>query len=243
MPTDVRCLVELDETSALARVTGVLDRAGVGAVRDTLLARLWERPGPVIADLSGLRVPDPEVRSVFDELHRVAGDWPAAGLLVVDPVGRWPGAAVSVCASLGEAQAALVAAPLAAVLSTELPPAVEAAREARALVTDASLRWGVPELAEAACIAITEMVNNVVAHARTPMTVRVAPRDHCLQLAVRDRSPRQPAFAGVAPVNSAGGRGLLLIDTVARRWGTTPLPDGKVVWCVLHTDDETAGQH
>ncbi|MCI4062516.1 ATP-binding protein [Micromonospora sp. R77] len=237
MPTDVRCLVELDDASALATVTGVLDPVGVGSVRDALLTRLWERPGPVIADLSGLRVPDPTDRSVFDEVHRVAGDWPAAGLLVVDPAGGWPGASTPVCASLDEARAA-VATPPAAMLGGELLPAVEAAREARALVTDACLRWGMPELAESACIAVTEMVNNVVAHARTPMTVRVAPGDHCLHLAVRDHSRRHPAFAGVAPVNSAGGRGLLLIDTVARRWGSTPLPDGKVVWCVLHTEDE-----
>lgn len=82
------------------------------------------------------------------------------------------------------------------------------------------------------------MVNNVVAHARTPMTVRVAPRDSFLHLAVRDHSPRPPAYAGLAPLDSAGGRGLLLIDTIARRWGSTPLPDGKVVWCVLHPEDE-----
>lgn len=116
----------------------------------------------------------------------------------------------------------------------------ESARQARALVTDGCGRWGLPELAEPACIAVTEMVNNVVAHAATPMTLRLAPRGGALHVAVRDHSAGRPAFAGSAPVDSVGGRGLLLIDTVARRWGSTALPDGKVVWCVLYAEDEAA---
>ncbi|MFG2058277.1 ATP-binding protein [Micromonospora sp. NPDC048930] len=246
MPTDVRCLVEADESSAIVRLTGVLDPAGTAPVRDALLARLWQRPGPVIVDLSGVRIVGPRARAVLDEVHRTVADWPAAGLLVLDP--PVPGApdpaldpdGAPVYPSLDEAQAALVDAPLAAVLNADLPAVVAAAREARALLTDGCGRWGVPDLAEPACIAVTEMVNNVVAHAGTPMTVRVAPRDGALHLAVRDHSARRPAYAGPAPLNSAGGRGLLLIDTVARRWGSTPLPDGKVVWCVLHAEDEAA---
>lgn len=240
MPTDVRCLVETDETSAVVRLTGVLDLAGVSAVRGALLARLWSRPGPVIADLSRLRVVEPAARAVFDDVRREVADWPASGLLVLDPVGAGEGGVPPVCTTLDEAQAALADAPMAAVLSADLAPTVSAAREARALVTDGCTRWGVPDLAEPACIAVTEMVNNVVAHARTPMTVRLAPRDSSLHLAVRDHSSRQPAFAGLAPLTSTGGRGLLLIDTVARRWGSTPVPDGKVVWCVLYADDEAA---
>lgn len=237
MPTDVRCLVETDESSAVVRLTGVLDLAGLDAVRGALLARLWQRPGPAIVDLSRVRIADPAARGVLDEVRRVAADWPAAGLLVCDPAGQ-PDGSAPVHRSLDAAQAALREAPLAAVLAADLPPVVAAAREARALVSEGCARWGVPELAEPASIAVTEMVNNVVAHAGTPMTVRVAPRDSALHLAVRDHSGRRPAYAGLAPVTSTGGRGLLLIDTVARRWGSTPLPDGKVVWCVLHAEDE-----
>lgn len=181
-PTDVRCLVDADESSAIVRLTGVLDPAGTDAVRDALLARLWQRPGPVIVDLS--RVVGPHARAVVDQVHRAVADWPAAGILVLDPatgegtLGAGPGAA-PVYPSLGEARAALVDAPLA------------------------------------------------------------APRGgSALHLAVRDHSGRRPAYAGLAPVNSAGGRGLLLVDAVARRWDSTSLPDSKVVWCVLHVEDE-----
>ncbi|MFI7213864.1 ATP-binding protein [Micromonospora maritima] len=224
MPTDARCLVETDDSSATVRLTGVLDRAGVEAVEGTLLGRCWARPGPVLVDLSGLRIPDPRAREALDEIRRAVADWPAADLLFVSgdrPVPRPADAPPEL-------------------LDVELPPVVEAAREARALVTERCIRWGLPELAEPACIAVTEMVGNVVAHAATPMTLRLAPRGSALHVAVRDHAAGRPTYAGPAPVDSVGGRGLLLIDVVARRWGSTPLPDGKVVWCVLHAEDEAA---
>lgn len=220
MPTDARCLVEADDFSPTVRLTGVLDRSEVEAVRDALLARLWQRPGLLLVDLSGVRIPDPLARDALDEVCRAVADWPATELLL-DPGGPPPAAPPEP-------------------IDAELTPVVEAAREARVLVTGVCVRWGLPELIEPACIAVTEMVNNVVAHAVTPMTLRLAPRGGALHVAVRDRSTGRPAYGGPAPVDSVGGRGLLLIDTVARRWGSTALPDGKVVWCVLHAEDEMA---
>ena len=220
MPTDARCLVETDDSSPTVRLTGVLDRSEVEAVRDALLARLWRHPGVLLVDLSGVRIPDPVARDALDEVCRAVDDWPAARLLL-DPDGPPPDASPEP-------------------LDAELPPVVEAAREARVLVTGGCARWGLPELTDPACIAVTEMVNNVVAHAVTPMTLRLAPRGGALHLAVRDHSTGRPAYGGPAPVDSVGGRGLLLIDTVARRWGSTALPDGKVVWCVLYAEDEAA---
>ncbi|GAB4103176.1 STAS domain-containing protein [Micromonospora taraxaci] len=283
------CRVEADESSAVVRLTGVLDAAGAEAVRLALLTRLADRPGPVVADVTGLRVVDPTGRGVFAEVRREVADWPAADLLLCDPavdrpdhtdaalpaepttvagepavtgmvagepavtgmVAGEPAVPTTVAGSatvagvpawptVDGALAAVAATPLAAVLTADLAPAVGAARQARELVTAGCRRWGVPTLIDPACIAITEMVNNVVAHARTPMTVRLAPRDSSLHLAVRDHSSHLPTFAGLSPPDRAGGRGLLLIDTVARRWGSSPVGDGKVVWCVLHPEDEVA---
>ncbi|MGC4837291.1 ATP-binding protein [Micromonospora vinacea] len=238
------CLVEIDESSAVVRLTGVLDAAGAETVRGALLARLVDRPGPVVADVTGLRVVDSAGRGVFADVRREVADWPAADLLLCDPAVDGPAhpdaalANVPAWPTLDEALAAVAATPLAAVLTAELAPAVGAARLARELVTTGCERWGMPTLTDPACIAVTELVNNVVAHAQTPMTVRLAPQDSTLHLAVRDHSPRRPTFAGISPPNRVGGRGLLLIDTVTRRWGSSAVPDGKVVWCVLHPDDE-----
>ena len=93
------------------------------------------------------------------------------------------------------------------------------------------------DLAGAACIVITEMVNNVVAHAHTPMVVLLARRDGALSVAVRDESAIVPKFTGPVAPTSYGGRGLLLIDSVADSWGTLPLDGGKVVWALLDSPD------
>jgi hypothetical protein len=220
---------------ALVRLTGVLDRTGVRTVRDALLVRLGDHAGPVVVDLSRLRITDPAVRAVFTEVRRAVADWPGADLLVCDPAGGWTVDGAPVWSSPALALAGLAS---GGALAVDLAPTVGAARQARELVTAGCARWDLADLVEPGALAVTEMVNNVVAHARTPMTVRLAPGHRVLRLGVRDHSPRSPHFTGPAPVSSTGGRGLLLIDTVARRWGCTPLRDGKLVWAVLHAEDE-----
>jgi hypothetical protein len=81
---------------------------------------------------------------------------------------------------------------------------------------------------------VTEMVNNVVAHARTEMTILLGLHGTSLSVAVRDRSSVIPQFTGSpVPVTSYGGRGLLLINSMARRWGSLSLPVGKVMWATI----------
>ena len=46
---------------------------------------------------------------------------------------------------------------------------VGAARQARELVTEACARWELTDLVGPACTIVTELVNNVVVHAQTPM--------------------------------------------------------------------------
>lgn len=238
MTTDVHCLVTTDERYALVRATGALDDVGARVLSETLLTRLADQPGPVVVEISGLRVVEPAARSVFADVCTATADWPVAGLFLCaeDPqaAARWAGNGVAVWQTPAEA---LTGAGAVVPINVPLEPAVGAARQARASVTDGCTRWGVPELAGPGCIAVTEMVNNVVAHARTAMTLRLAVLDGVLRLAVRDFSTRRTAYAGLVPPTSAGGRGLLLIDAVARRWGDTPVSDGKVVWAVLYAED------
>jgi hypothetical protein len=55
---------------------------------------------------------------------------------------------------------------------------------------------------------------------------------------VRDHSAGLPELGGAVSTTAYGGRGLLLVQSVAERWGTTALPDGKLVWAVVPPDAE-----
>jgi anti-anti-sigma regulatory factor len=128
-------------------------------------------------------------------------------------------------------------------LSLDLEPAVGAARRSRQMINEACAGWDRPDLAGPACIVVTEMVNNVVAHSRTPMIVLLAVHEDGMSVAVRDRSQAVPTFTGAPAPTSYGGRGMLLIDSVARRWGSLVLTNGKIVWAHLagETDAQPAG--
>jgi hypothetical protein len=88
---------------------------------------------------------------------------------------------------------------------------------------------------------LTELVNNVVVHARTPMTVLLARHGETMSVAVRDHSTTVPRYIGMPAPTASGGRGLLLIDSVSSRWGNLRLGDGKVVWALLQSDHGPAG--
>ncbi|MBT2395297.1 ATP-binding protein [Streptomyces sp. ISL-100] len=106
------------------------------------------------------------------------------------------------------------------------------ARHMRRIVRTFLARWDMAELADAAELALTELVANVVRH---------VPGRHCnllilrrpggLRVEVTDGCPR-PAHTrgGGGDELAEGGRGLLLVDAVTDRWGTVPLPGGKTVW-------------
>jgi anti-anti-sigma regulatory factor len=241
MPTEVRHLVESGQSYPVVRLIGVLEAGTTQHVRAALLDALARQPEALIIDVCDLAVPDRTAVSVLSDVARETTDWPDAHLVLCAPEGDkvWQQLGFPVWPSPAEALKALGPADPSHQLSLDLQPVIGAARRSRELVTEACTRWKLPELTGPASIVVTEMVNNVVAHARTPMTVLLALRDGNLTVAVRDRSTTVPRFHGPVEPTSYGGRGLLLIDSVARRWGNLVLDDGKVVWAILHSEDET----
>lgn len=234
MPSDIAYLVGTGETYPVFRLTGALDAASVPGVRSALLDVLAQQPEAVVVDVAGLTAND----SAFDILRDVAretADWPGAHLVlcVPGPADGWHGTGLPVWPDQAGAFAALGTPDTGMRLQLDLDPVIGAARRSRELVTEACGRWECPELAGPACIVLTEMVNNVVAHARTPMTVLLARRGEAMSVAVRDYSTTVPRFTGPVAPTSYGGRGLLLIDSVSTRWGNLLLGDGKVVWALL----------
>ncbi|GLY03481.1 hypothetical protein Acsp01_38600 [Actinoplanes sp. NBRC 101535] len=234
MPSEVRHLVDRGQTHPLVRLTGVLDGDTAGPIRSTLFGVLATQPQAVVVDVTGLRVSHADALAVLRDVLADTRDWPGAQLaLCAADAAPWQTAGWPVWPDPEHAFAALGTPDTEHRLTAELEPAIGAARACREIITDACGRWDQPELIGNACIVVTEMVNNGVAHARTAMTLLLALDGDRMSVAVRDHSTATPRFTGPVPVTSYGGRGLLLIDAVATRWGHLPLDDGKVVWALI----------
>jgi hypothetical protein len=243
MSSEVRHRVATDQAYPLVRLTGMLDRETAPEMRSALLDVLAGQPEAVVVDVADLRLAQPADAGALRDLREETADWPAARLALADPhdPDRWRATGWPVWPGAGEAFSALGEPEHDNRLALSLEPVVGAARQSRETIVAACDRWDRSELAGPACIVATELVNNVVAHARTPMVVLLASRSAGLAVAVRDESPRTPSFTGAPPPTAYGGRGMLLINSVASRWGSLPLPHGKVVWSLLGSKDDNGG--
>jgi anti-anti-sigma regulatory factor len=234
MPSEVRHLVEGGLAYPVVRFSGALDTGSAATVREALFTVLAGQPQAVVVDVAALTVDDPAATAVLTGITRDTADWPAAHLALCAPDdSAWPATGLPCWPTVPAAVAGLGRPAPELYRHLDLTPELGAARVARRLVTEACADWDLTDLAGPGCIVLTEMVNNVVAHARTPMTVLLARRAAVLSVAVRDQSPTVPRFAGPVAPTAYGGRGLLLIDSVAERWGSMEADGGKVVWALL----------
>jgi hypothetical protein len=241
MPTAVQCLIDDHQAYAIARVVGVLDVNGATAVRTALIKCLAEQPEAVLVDLSEMRLGNPSALSIFLAVARQAERWPAVPMMLCAPQTeaaellrlRLIDSRMPVLPSLADAVRSLRLGPAVPSVSEDLLPVVGAGRRAREIATEVCFQWELPGLVGPACTVVTELVNNVVAHAHTMMNLRLSLRERCLHIAVRDGSPDEPVLRREVSLTSLTGRGQALVDAVCPRWGSLPTEDGKVVWAVL----------
>ncbi|MCQ0024978.1 ATP-binding protein [Streptomyces somaliensis DSM 40738] len=117
------------------------------------------------------------------------------------------------------------------------------ARLARLLATGQLRTWDVsPATTERAEQIVAELAANAALHGRVRgrdfrLALRLDTATGTLRIAVSDaRGDRLPVLV-TAPLpeeNAESGRGLLLVDALADRWGTEPYPPaGKTVWAEL----------
>ncbi|MFJ1972120.1 SpoIIE family protein phosphatase [Streptomyces sp. NPDC087903] len=109
-----------------------------------------------------------------------------------------------------------------------LEPEDAAPGQARRLVRRALSRWGLEELSDSVELLVSEVVTNAVRYASRPVTLRLL-RTDVLRCEVGDDVPQLPRLRQ-ARATDEGGRGLYLVNKLARRWGATRLSTGKVVW-------------
>ncbi|MEU9555831.1 ATP-binding SpoIIE family protein phosphatase [Streptomyces fumanus] len=113
-----------------------------------------------------------------------------------------------------------------------LDPEDAAPGKARRLARHALARWGLEELTDSVELLVSEVVTNAVRYASRPVTLRLL-RTDVLRCEVGDDVPQLPRLRQ-ARATDEGGRGLYLVNRLARRWGATRLSTGKVVWFELN---------
>ncbi|MEU0075068.1 ATP-binding protein [Streptomyces sp. NPDC006332] len=102
----------------------------------------------------------------------------------------------------------------------------------RRLLRDVLGIWHLDDLADHATLIVTELIANAARH--TPCNeIRLLverPSATRLRVGVLDRAPACLPTLGEADIDDESGRGLLLIDAVADRWGYDLHGSGRRPW-------------
>ncbi|TXS66390.1 PAS domain S-box protein [Streptomyces sp. me109] len=112
--------------------------------------------------------------------------------------------------------------------SWPLPEDPRAAGQARRHVREQLTSWGLDGLTPTTELLASELVGNVVRHAKGPLRLRLL-RSAGLICEVFDGSLTMPRIRRAADTDE-GGRGLQLITALSQRWGTRYTPTGKCIW-------------
>jgi anti-sigma regulatory factor (Ser/Thr protein kinase) len=110
-----------------------------------------------------------------------------------------------------------------------LPAVPSSAAEGRRFAVEVLTRWDIQEFEERVSLLVSELVTNAVVHAGTDIELCLRRNAAGLLVTVRDESGALPVRRRY-PVESATGRGLTLLQSLADSWGTELTEHGKVVW-------------
>ncbi|GAB6984094.1 ATP-binding protein [Nocardioides pyridinolyticus] len=114
----------------------------------------------------------------------------------------------------------------------------EARQLVRAVLADARVST---EATETALLLVSELVTNAVLHADGRPVLDVAVEPELLRISVSDTGRGMPEVQTDNPLLSDRGRGMLLVDSLASRWGSERTgARGKRVWFELEPSSGSA---
>lgn len=231
----------------VVRPVGELTPETYERLRDGLLEFATEEPAAIVVDLASMRTTTAASLTVFPTVHDRMNNWPGVPLVLAaaqqplrtmldfSAVPRF----VPTYRTVSEALKGLNAAPRRCRRQVQLPCDPASARLARRLVERTCHEWGIPGMAAEAVVVASELIENMVYHARSDGWLRLDLRGSMLTIAVADADPRPPRLRAPG-LPTAGGRGLVLVNKLSRTWGTSSqLSGGKVVWAILTVASRT----
>jgi DNA-binding NarL/FixJ family response regulator len=105
-------------------------------------------------------------------------------------------------------------------------------RLARQLARTTLSGWCDDDVLSSLELLISELVANGVEHADSAVDVRIAVGTTSVRVEVSDQSASMPVLRSPA-LDSPNGRGMLIVDNAAARWGVLARRTGKCVWFEL----------
>lgn len=125
----------------------------------------------------------------------------------------------------------------------DLPQSVHSPSRARAFVRAVLVEWRCFDAEEVTVLLTSEVVTNAVVHAATNVRIEVSLDEgrEIVHVEVRDGSD-EVVVLDDPPAESQRGRGLVLVDVLASRWGSRAVEGGKVVWFDVAVDHDGAAR-
>ncbi|UQA92094.1 ATP-binding protein [Streptomyces halobius] len=117
-------------------------------------------------------------------------------------------------------------------VGTILPPVASSVRQARALTRSELASRGLTDHEGTAELLVSELVTNALRYAACAVRLSLSFRGDTLHCEVEDTS-LGPSVVRGAREEDESGRGLLLVQELARAWGRRDSRVGKVVWFEL----------
>ncbi|MFI8769426.1 ATP-binding protein [Streptomyces sp. NPDC053792] len=113
--------------------------------------------------------------------------------------------------------------------------------QARHDVARALTSWGLEQLVDTAKLLVSELVTNAVVHTNSRVISVTVSRTGgtTVRIVVMDTDRTEITPAASLGDDEVSGRGLLLVEDLAVRWGIERVVTGKRVWCVLDAQQVT----
>jgi anti-sigma regulatory factor (Ser/Thr protein kinase) len=118
----------------------------------------------------------------------------------------------------------------------QMPHRVDSVPAARAFLTKLLHGWEVSDqVIDEASLLTTELMSNAVQHGSGVLNLEIAVHDGLLRVGVHDEAAELPVERPATSVSREGGRGIWLVQSIARDWGSDASGEepGKTVWFEL----------
>jgi anti-anti-sigma regulatory factor len=232
----------LDERrpEVVVRLIGILNLATAPTMRLALDTTLAIQPAGLIVDVSDLRVGEDIVLTALTAVAKRAAAWPGCPMALFGPSRAMSAALrrlgidryVAVWRTEAQARGWVAGEAVGSRYRERLLPTPVAISVGRRLTAGICELWGVSHLSAPAQLVVTELLSNGVRHARTPMELSLIHVRPHLRVAVRDGSTELPRRIDT-DTGGDTGRGLVIVEAFSASWGSSLVPDGKVVWAVI----------